>query len=480
MAAAAIVERPRAPSALPAGPPSRSSSSGTRSLQKSPVKTSLPGKVPPPGKAVVPAKPAPHPPVVTTQPAAVTLPPPVPGQPKKDGSPARKASGPGGVRLTARPSCLEEPLPEFGDAPVVLRCPQCFRLVQTRIELENGRFAKTTACMVCCSVVWCFLTAVDIACFFVTAVIVAVLIIALVVLTDQSRTDSWDHRLESIIRGPFGVVRGIAQPVVGSGGYAYAFLGIPFAQPPIGRLRFKAPLERPKVVNASQAGPACIQPQTPGNPRRVSEDCLHLNIWTPHPNCTERNLPACASRTVLFFLHGDNFQEGGNNDPLLDARQVLLDTTAVKPPAIADSAYLSLLGDVVVVVPNYRLGALGFLLDNGTEAPGNAGLYDQLAALAWVRTNIAYFGGNGSNVVAVGYGAGASSIGYLLFSSAMSGPKPTVPRFDSVIIMSQGPYCRYSPNVTSSTCFPALGVSREELPFVFTRTSSHHCPGLSP
>ncbi|XP_077538952.1 lipopolysaccharide-induced tumor necrosis factor-alpha factor homolog [Haemaphysalis longicornis] len=171
MAAAAIVERPRVPSALPAGPPSRSSSSGTRSLQKSPVKTSLPGKVPPPGKAVVPAKPAPHPPVVTTQPAAVTLPPPVPGQPKKDGSPARKASvlsctavrpplphgapGPGGVRLTARPSCLEEPLPEFGDAPVVLRCPQCFRLVQTRIELENGRFAKTTACMVCCSVVCC-------------------------------------------------------------------------------------------------------------------------------------------------------------------------------------------------------------------------------------------------------------------------------------------------------------------------------------
>ncbi|KAK8771458.1 hypothetical protein V5799_025298, partial [Amblyomma americanum] len=74
------------------------------------------------------------------------------------------------------------------------------------------------------------------------------------------------------------------------------------------------------VLNASHPRPACIQPLLAGDKRATSEDCLHLNIWTPHPNCTERNLPECGSRTVLFFLHGDNFQEGGNNDPLLDGR----------------------------------------------------------------------------------------------------------------------------------------------------------------
>ncbi|KAH7969233.1 hypothetical protein HPB52_016145 [Rhipicephalus sanguineus] len=186
-----------------------------------------------------------------------------------------------------------------------------------------------------------------------------------------------------------------------------------------------------QVINATNPRPACIQPLQPGVQRAVSEDCLHLNIWTPYPNCSERNLPACGHRTVLFFLHGDNFQEGGNNDRLLDAR------------------YLAVMGDVVVVAPNYRLGALGFLTDGTDDAPGNAGLYDQLTALRWVRMYIGYFGGNGSDVVAVGHGAGAASVGMLLFSRNASAHPSGAPLFDRVILMSNGPFGRFPDSTTS-------------------------------
>ncbi|XP_077486395.1 uncharacterized protein LOC144097608 [Amblyomma americanum] len=122
-----------------------------------------PGKAPAP-KAPVPKSPArppgkpPAKPVVTTQPAAVTLPPPAPGQPDAKPAaapPAPQRDVPEEVHLTARPDMTPEKLPDFGDEPVVLTCPQCFRRVKTRVELENGRFAKCMACATCASIVCC-------------------------------------------------------------------------------------------------------------------------------------------------------------------------------------------------------------------------------------------------------------------------------------------------------------------------------------
>ncbi|KAL3219091.1 hypothetical protein MRX96_030684 [Rhipicephalus microplus] len=138
-------------------------------------------------------------------------------------------------------------------------------------------------------------------------------------------------------------------------------------------------------------------------------------------------IPAAPTRPVLVFLHDGFFQMGGNRQPLYDGK------------------YLAAYGDVVVVVPNYRLGALGFLNDGTGSAPGNAGLYDQLLALEWTRDNIGSFGGNVSNLVLVGYGAGAAAAGYLLFGEA-AGVIETGAVPKRVILMSGSPYTRYPDN----------------------------------
>ncbi|XP_037579880.1 uncharacterized protein LOC119462622 [Dermacentor silvarum] len=149
MAAAAVVQGAPVRPALPAGP------RRARSPPKSPVKPPAKPTAIPPDKT--PAKQPP--PVVTQQPAAVTLPPPAPGQPdvKQPGAApqAPQREVPEEVHLTARPDMTPEKLPDFGDVPVVLTCPQCFRRVKTRVELENGRFAKCMACCTCASVVCC-------------------------------------------------------------------------------------------------------------------------------------------------------------------------------------------------------------------------------------------------------------------------------------------------------------------------------------
>jgi para-nitrobenzyl esterase len=168
------------------------------------------------------------------------------------------------------------------------------------------------------------------------------------------------------------------------------FKGIPFAQPPVGSLRFRAP--RPVqpwdgVRDATVAGSACaqtIQYNTPEPVFQGSEDCLYLNVHIPrgvsHP------MP------VMVFLHGGGFGQGDAG--LYDPRPV------------------SGRGDVIVVTPNYRLGALGFLHRPGLGGrwAGNFGVADQQAALRWVRRNIAAFGGDEKNVTLWGESAGAYSV----------------------------------------------------------------------
>lgn len=113
--------------------------------------------------------------------------------------------------------------------------------------------------------------------------------------------------------------------------------------------------------------------------------------------------------------------------------------------------FLSAIGDVVVVIPNYRLGALGFLYDGTDEAPGNVGLHDQLVAIHWTRQHIEHFGGNSSDIVLMGHGSGATSIGHHLLSVDSSSPGNFT--FKKVILMSETPFTRYASNEIWQTIF---------------------------
>ena len=169
------------------------------------------------------------------------------------------------------------------------------------------------------------------------------------------------------------------------GAPVHRFLGIPYAQPPSGELRFRPPVALPQrtgEVDATGYGPAA--PQNPDardpdeTPLAWSEDgCLNLNIWTPETGGT--------ARPVMVWIHGGAYLMGSNSDGMYDGARLAAAT-----------------GTVVVAI-NYRLGALGFLhlahlLGEGFVDSSNLGLLDQIEALRWVRDNIAGFGGDPHNV----------------------------------------------------------------------------------
>src|SRR5262249_25808107 len=182
-----------------------------------------------------------------------------------------------------------------------------------------------------------------------------------------------------------GAVRGVAV----AGGYA--FRGLPYAAPPIGDLRWRPPQPPDSwtdVRDASQFGPSCLQkPSLFAPPGPESEGCLYVNVSTP-------TLSADAARPVLVWIHGGGLTEDGALN--------------------YDGTKLAAAGAVVVTI-NYRLGALGFLahpaLASHPGGPaGNYGLMDQQAALRWVRSNIARFGGDPHNVTIAGESAGGRSV----------------------------------------------------------------------
>jgi para-nitrobenzyl esterase len=205
-------------------------------------------------------------------------------------------------------------------------------------------------------------------------------------------------RAAPVVRIEGGVVRGAAV----SGGYQ--FLGLPYAAPPTGDLRWRPP--RPPaqwggIRDATQFAPSCPQP-IHGNPflppGALSEDCLYLNVDTP-------TLHRGAHRPVLVWIHGGGFTEDG-------ARNY-------------DGSKLAAAGTVVVTI-NCRLGALGFLAHPALArrpdgSTGNYGLMDQIAALGWVRRNIARFGGDPNDVTIAGQSAGGVSVLALLVSSRSRG-----------------------------------------------------------
>ncbi len=187
-----------------------------------------------------------------------------------------------------------------------------------------------------------------------------------------------------------------------------AFRGIPYATPPVGDLRWREPRPAPRwsTPRGSHNGPACPQPRGPsleggGDVGPVDEDCLTLNVFAPAPVATGEHRP------VMVWLHGGALVLGSGALP------------------IYDGAALARRG-VVVVSVNYRLGHLGVFAHPALEraAPGgpvNFGLLDQIAALEWVRDNIAAFGGDAQNVTVFGESAGAESVLALFVSPKARG-----------------------------------------------------------
>jgi para-nitrobenzyl esterase len=186
-----------------------------------------------------------------------------------------------------------------------------------------------------------------------------------------------------------------------------AYLGIPFAQPPVGPLRWRppAPVRWGGIWNADRLGPECIQVLRPHNINHYfgeepsSEDCLYLNIWAPAK-------PA-ARRPVIVFLYGGGFTIGSAGMANYGGEAV----------ASAGAIFVSL---------NYRVGALGFMAhpdlsrEQGGHS-GNYGLMDQNAALRWVHANIARFGGDPGKVLIIGQSAGAASVAAHIFSPKSRG-----------------------------------------------------------
>lgn len=194
-------------------------------------------------------------------------------------------------------------------------------------------------------------------------------------------------------------------------GGGVAFLGVPFAAPPIGDLRWKAPAPPAKwkgVRDATSFGHHCMQPtlysdmifRDPGQ----SEDCLTLNIWRPENTKAEkhRKLP------VMVWIYGGGFLAGGTSEPRQDGA------------ALAQNG-------VIVVSMNYRLGIFGFFVDhdlaaeNDHHSAGNYGLMDQAAALSWVQDNIKSFGGDPENVTLFGESAGSFSVSAQMASPVAEG-----------------------------------------------------------
>ncbi len=185
----------------------------------------------------------------------------------------------------------------------------------------------------------------------------------------------------------------------------HVFLGIPYAEPPVGNLRFAPPrpVERwTHVRPAYRFGPTCPQMEDEYEPASLlhqDEDCLSVNIWTPGADPEKR--------PVVVYIHGGGFIEGGSGDPLYDGQ------------------HLARRGDIVVASLNYRVAALGFLFldDVGPEfsGSGNLALQDQTAGLTWIKNNIERFGGDPDQVTIMGESAGSTSVMFHMISPGSRG-----------------------------------------------------------
>lgn len=211
------------------------------------------------------------------------------------------------------------------------------------------------------------------------------------------------------IEEPVHLDSGLVSSIAGSNAAVRVFRGIPYAAPPVGKLRWRAPQPATHwdgVRKADEFGAMCMQPPFRGGnptatPPKMSEDCLFLNVWTAATSARER-------RPVMVWIHPGGYQTGSGSTPGYDGE------------ALAKKG-------VVLVTINYRLGMFGFFShpeltkESENHASGNYGLMDQVAALRWVQKNIAGFGGDPNRVTVFGDSAGSSSISNLMGSPRAKG-----------------------------------------------------------
>lgn len=178
-----------------------------------------------------------------------------------------------------------------------------------------------------------------------------------------------------------------------------AWLGIPYARPPLGELRLRPP-QQPEpwagVRNATEHGNRSLQPEPVPDPAAppMDEDCLYLNVTAP---------AGATGRPVLFWIHGGGHEMGTGTDQA------------------GDGAAFARSHGIVVVTFNYRLGALGYLDVPGERPTGALGLHDQIAALRWTHENIAAFGGDPGRITVFGWSAGGKTVSNMLASPLTKG-----------------------------------------------------------
>ncbi len=222
-----------------------------------------------------------------------------------------------------------------------------------------------------------------------------------------------------VVSTQYGAVQGTTVGAVNE------WLGIPYAAPPVGRLRWyppQPPAPFTSTYQATQFGSSCPQGVSQFGRPSTDEDCLYLNIYVPAGATAASRLP------VMVWIHGGAFVDGEGAD--------------------YDGSPLATQGNVIVVTINYRLGLLGFLAHPALAAydpngsSGNYGLQDQQAALAWVNRNIGGFGGNPTRITIFGESAGGASVETQLTS-------PSLPKVAAAIIQS-GDYMQSLPTLSGA------------------------------
>jgi para-nitrobenzyl esterase len=216
--------------------------------------------------------------------------------------------------------------------------------------------------------------------------------------------------LAAAINDPVRVEQGQLSGVPGNSPDVRVYKGIPFAAPPVGDLRWRAPkpaADWSGVRKADQFSATCMQTSYPegsifrSEPQPVSEDCLALNIWTAAKSASDK-------RPVMVWIHGGAFTRGSGSTPTYNGE------------ALAKKG-------VVLVTINYRLGIFGFMAhpeltaESEHHSSGNYGILDQIAALQWVQRNIAAFGGDPKNVTIFGESAGSWAVNVLVASPLAKG-----------------------------------------------------------
>lgn len=237
-----------------------------------------------------------------------------------------------------------------------------------------------------------------------------------------------------VVQTQFGPIQGTQN------GGVVQFLGVPFAKPPVGDLRWKAP-ENPEAwnttLNTTAFAPACpqklFQQGDTSSTLVGNEDCLYLNIWTPQTGA--------GNRAVMVFIHGGGNQQGSANEVNGGTQMYFGKNMAER-------------GDVVVVTIQYRLGALGYMVhpgleeENNNSLSGNYGSMDQILALKWIKNNIANFGGDTTRVMIFGESAGGVNVANLLTSPLAAG------LFQRACIQSAAPaISTYANSVNKGTQF---------------------------